>query len=343
MNDASRSNETVLQAAAVPLPKPIALLLEMVTQRFPTVSYGIASPVSENANAPHHIDLKVPGNVALAITWDPLFGFVDKESNVRFSTLEEVLEHVAFAFRTFNNPPKTLSVVDPAPGTILSPGDYLIEMGSVDALMTADDLLVALAMLGFGEVRLDESVRAGDEAGQEKWLLDEKTDEPVLGRFRFVARLEEAFQIQQHPFVRWLYVQALNLDPFKKDMRLTVEPYALKRGCLYELHFLSRPPQTLAGEARKRHREVAYNHLVAMAPTEHGGGFEALKLSCLKKHMRYKGQSGADSTMWYAVARWNGPDTNVNSEDVLYFEDVVPVLPPERGEALPAATASSPS
>lgn len=309
-------------------PEPVDSLLDKLKTSLEGASIDVASP--EREDAPYRIALSLKQRTC-AVTWDRLFGFVDEESHVRFTEEGEVLRHVRFVLAADDEAPSILALVDPKPGTILSPGDYLVEMGS-DLRISNEDLLVALAMIGFGEVRLDESLKSGDEERSEPWTLWSEPETPLTTRHRFIARLEETAQIQEHPHLRWLYIQGISLDPFA-DTAFEVPLRRLKRGQLYEVRFVARPPQAKAGESRKRHREVAFDKLSTLTGLSINGtpnpSFDIMKLSSLKKHVRLKGQAGADVTLWYALARWIGPDGFVTGEEQLYFDSLSAVdLPP---------------
>jgi len=208
-----------------------------------------------------------------------------------------------------------LRETDTSPGTILSPGTYLVELGS-ERPISPENLLVALAMMGWDEVLLDQSMPnhstivepAKKSFGPKPSNLWSRPEEEYTSRFRFVARLEDPIQVQENPAIRWLYLQGVSLDPFS-DLKLEIFPHQLETQGLYEIRFLSRM-------RAQPTREVLSTELVAM-------GWEPLKLSALKKNMRLPKRPGASVTMWYGLARWKGPMSYIVDEDPLYFEDVV--------------------
>lgn len=209
-----------------------------------------------------------------------------------------------------------LRETDTSPGTILSPGVYLVELGS-ERPVSPENLLVALAMMGWDEVLLDQSMpnhstiaepmkkAASEPKPSNLWS---RSEEEYVSRFRFVARLEDPIQIQESEAIHWLYLQGISLDPFS-DLKLEIFPHQLETQGLYEVRFLSRM-------RAQPTREALSAELVAM-------GWEPLKLSALKKNMRLPKRPGASVTMWYGLARWKGPMSYIVDEDPLYFEDVV--------------------
>jgi len=209
--------------------------------------------------------------------------------------------------------PVAVKRTDCIPGTILSTGDYLVEMGTQRPIKQ-EDLLVALAMMGWGEVLLDQSITkpgAAEESVSKEWGLWSQPEGVFVNRFRFLGRLEETIQIAEHPAISWLYLQGIAFDAIGDLTRLEVFPHQLRAGELYEMRFLSRISKT-----ERKNREVLFEQLKEM-------GWDTMKLSALKRNIRLPGNSGASVTSWYGFARWTGPMSYITDEDPLYFEDVV--------------------
>lgn len=204
----------------------------------------------------------------------------------------------------------SLKMIDVEPGTILHPGNYLIELSSY-RLITIDNLLVALAMMGWGEVILDQSLpnhlSGHPQREQQEDFSMWSQEKNFSSQFRFIGKLEETIQIQENNIIHWSYVQNLNLDPFT-DLKLKIFPYQLEKDGLYEIRFLSR----MRSQPTRK----------ALIETLNTMGWETTKLSALKKNMRLPHRP-ASVTLWYGLARWKGPMSYIVDEDPLYFEDVI--------------------
>lgn len=215
----------------------------------------------------------------------------------------------------------------PLPGTLLLPGDYLVELEFARPV-TEETLLRGLAAMGFGppdRVVVDQSL--GEEPKPtnaaatpeivvfwdhwQEWGVPGDgmtTDIASPVRYRFVGRLTVPIRIVNLPEVRWLYVYRATIDPFAPVAQALLEPYRVKKGRTYELYFF-------VWMITQPRRQIVCESLALM-------GWKPLKVSALKKNCRLPGRPGASMTLWYAIARWEGEDSYVTLEDPFIFENV---------------------
>lgn len=215
--------------------------------------------------------------------------------------------------------------------TVLMPGDHLLEV-ELDRSATPEVFIDALRRMGFSDVVVDQSiaVRSADEPVEanadphverlwQRWrewgspLAVPPNTAPAV-RFRFAGRLAIPIRLLDTPWVRWIYAQTSTLDLFAPVSLGPFPDATLKRGHIYEVRF----------HARMRAfptRRAICNSLASMG----GGGFRPLKIIALQRNIRLPGLSGTKITLWYTMARWEGPLSTISSEEPFFFEVVKPV------------------
>ena len=211
----------------------------------------------------------------------------------------------------------------PAPGTILPAGDYLVVMEFARRFQvdqsngdrTQEDVLVrALTRMGFRQLVLS-AARAEEKTKPVETIF------PSPVRFTFIGRLEDALEIHSSPTVAWVYVHPVPFDPFVDPEGGALLPNGtereldiLKEGGLYALRFLA--------WVRGVGTRVEVLRLLGRM------GFAPEHLVCLRDNIRLRDRPGASNSLWYAVARWVGPQSAITGRDPFWFEDAVLVEAP---------------
>jgi hypothetical protein len=230
--------------------------------------------------------------------------------------------------------PSLLVAPPPIVETVLRPGPHLVEvvLGRPAPRATILRALGSAAMGGWsdgdgGPPILDESqhdrlipFEAPDDvvrrrvsellAGYEEW-----TDRGALPgmRVRFVAELAAPIAFVDTDDLRWILARPFAFDPFK-DITKTIRPFPLETDVAYDVRFIS----------RMKAQPTRSSVLAVLAAME----WQPIHLACLKKNMRLEGRPGVDCAIWCGAAIWRGPRTVQTSNELMTFEDVVP-LPPE--------------
>ena len=196
-------------------------------------------------------------------------------------------------------------------GLSLSIGDHLVEVG-FDRSVPSDVLSNALAMIGFSEAILDQSLRVPEDDQAEEWGAGSASNLPIY-RARFVGRLKRAAKLAPHPngLVTWIYARKLALDPFEKPTLARMRAARFLRGVEYEAVAASRirAHPTRSSTARAL-RSI---------------GLEPSKVCCLRRNQ--KSMEGFEAHHWLVVGRWTKSDSYVTGEEPIYLDRVAMVRP----------------
>jgi len=156
------------------------------------------------------------------------------------------------------------------------------------------------------------AVSPGGPADQDTLSKVQIAGEEPVARFRILARLNRPLVLQDPPFATWLLARRLSIDPFA-DMHFKVIAFPLGTGRTYESVLVARDKQT-------PHKEDVKRMLGAM-------GFQPMKIALVRRNVRAPGRPSTSLSVWFALARWLGPDSYSVAEDPFYFEQMQEVVP----------------
>ena len=233
----------------------------------------------------------------------------------------------------------------PEPGTILHPGDHLVELEFWRPIRAANadeaeaKLRSCLTRMGFEKHTLDHSLRvtakkrpsrakAGaasppstptPQADAHEWGDPERADSidpnaPI--RYRFIGRLASAIRTINTPAVRWIYTAQLpeRAHVFEDPVFGVRErkDHELIEGQLYCLYLI-------AWTMTHKERTDVSDELAKY-------GFAPQKILCVSDDNKYiPDKPGASNAYWVAIGRWTQGKSYTSPDDPFWFERVVPM------------------
>lgn len=173
----------------------------------------------------------------------------------------------------------------------LAAGKYFVEL-EIDRPCPPSALEAGLTQMGWEPIALDQS----------------GTPKEPLRHVRFVAELRRPIQMIDLPELRWAWAELIHTDVFSDLQYGELEPHELKQGHTYELRFTARmkahPSQKAVGD-----------ELIKM------GFAPDARLVSLRRDMRVPDRPGTSTSLWFAIARWDGPDGIITVDDAFLFQD----------------------
>lgn len=209
--------------------------------------------------------------------------------------------------------------------TVIFPGFHLLEL-EFPRSITEDTLKNALSRIGFQNIVIDQSIsntpvisiqspkpvidmwKKWHEWGNPLEQLD-SFENPV--RYRVIGEISFPIQIRNTESIKWIYVHQLSFNPLEDREKFEFIPFDLEKNTTYDLLFLARMKS-------KPTKESICETLAIL-------GFIPQKVIATKRNMRIPGRPNTSITRWFAVAKWDGSNSVISSEDPLFFHEVTAV------------------